>query len=93
MVSEIEPKDFSYAEESSQMVRTKDEDTTRFTTVRPKITVLKPGFTSEYNNCPTVVQISNDDEKSAIFQEMLFQDVARRVLERNKKLFKELSRY
>jgi len=41
----------------------------------------------------SMIRIATDNEKSSFFENLLFDVISRRVLERNKRLFQELSKY
>lgn len=92
MANRLNEDDYSSIEATPNVVRTREEDLHLFEPAMPRLIPYVRNYWTNDSATPTS-EIIDDDEKSVVFQEMLFTQAAISVLERNKNLFKELSKY
>lgn len=81
-------------EAPSQKIRTRENTMHSAEVIFSKYSTISSSVSFESgDSTKTRYLIVNDDDRSAIFQELLFKTVATRVLRKNKKLFEELAKY
>jgi len=93
MEVQLDKSEYFYEEVSPRIERTKEEDIVHRGTDLQVYDVITSKTPSRVDDSTVIRQISDDDERSALFEERLFMEAAARVLRRNRKLFEELAKY
>jgi hypothetical protein len=93
MKVQLDKSEYFYEEVSPQIERTKEKNIVHRGTDLQVYDVITSKTPSRVDDSTVIRQISDDDERSALFQERLFMETAARVLRRNRKLFEELAKY
>jgi hypothetical protein len=93
MEVQLDKNKYLYEQVTARIERTKEEDMHHSGIDFPIYIVITSKTPIRMDDSTSIRQITNDDGKSAIFQEMLFIETATRVLRRNRKLFEQLAKY